>query len=216
MTRSHRDEHEERSRTRAIDLHVWREVTRIRTEWIVDHRLTPAQRHALIDEESVDLTARITVFESVVLDDLVDRWKAAYGWAIPDDAMPLGKLTALARADARSAVLCDNLYAHIPPALIAERHTATAAAATRRRRRSAPPPQRWRSRSVTIAPATEMVVMRTWGIIRSCDFTELACALIQVQTDDGMPIPASPLDPLAEQMSAVIHDQLVEEGLPPI
>ncbi|MFE7720802.1 hypothetical protein ACFU44_17360 [Nocardia rhizosphaerihabitans] len=200
-------------RSGEIDLLVWQEVTRIRGEWIVDPGLSTIERTLGIDEEARQLTARIRQRESHLLDELIAGWIKAY------DRLPTAETIASfagpAHADARREVLCEDLYSLIPPEAIAERHRTASSTSGPEPAAASPDPHRWRDRAAAASPMAESIVLRTWETVHSADFVLLALALIDVRLQDGLPIPVTPLDPLAEELTLLIHDRLVARGLPP-
>ncbi|GGN66217.1 hypothetical protein [Nocardia rhizosphaerihabitans] len=206
-------EPEGRPRSGEIDLLVWQEVARIRGEWIVDPCLSTIERTLGIDEEARQLTARISQRDSHLLDELIAGWIKAYD-RIPT-ADTIASFANAAHADARRQVLCEDLYSLIPPESIAERHRAARSASRPHQGAASPDPHRWRDRTAAASPMAESIVLRTWQTAHSADFILLALALVDVRLQDRLPIPVTPLDPLAEVLTSLIHDQLVAQGLPP-
>ncbi|MFE9790086.1 hypothetical protein ACFYO7_32430 [Nocardia salmonicida] len=199
-----------------IDLLVWQEVNRIRTEWVVDPRIPLAERTTRIDEEAAALTHRIELLADRILVDLIEGWIAAYRNLRPPADIVTNFANA-ARADARRQVLCTELYALIPPESFAPQRCTPPKCDTHRPQTLSQryDPRRWQQRITTTSPLVESIVLRTWGTIHSADFTLLALALVHVRLQDGLPTPVTPLDPLAEELTALIYEQLVTEGLPP-
>ncbi|MFD6394089.1 hypothetical protein [Nocardia sp. NPDC060259] len=105
---AHSREPEGRPRSGEIDLLVWQEVNRIRSEWIVDPCLSTIERTLSIDEEARQLTARIMQRESHLLDELIAGWIKAYD-RIPT-ADTIASFANTAHADSRRQVLCEDLY----------------------------------------------------------------------------------------------------------
>ncbi|MGW0324729.1 hypothetical protein [Nocardia sp. NPDC003183] len=212
MSRAHGD-----AGGREIDLQVWQEVARIRNEWIIDLTLTPDDRAHAIDAEAAALTEQVDKVESTLVEEAISTWITAHGGAIPS-ITAVAMVTAVARGDAQRQVLCEQLYCHVSPATIARRRAVTERAVARRREQAlvVPDPQRWRFRATMPSQLAAAVMRRTWGIVHSDDFMILALALIQVRLDDGMPIPVTPLEPLADELAAAVHAQLRLEGLPPV
>ncbi|MFF0545883.1 hypothetical protein [Nocardia thailandica] len=201
---------------RDVDPLVRSEVVRIHEEWLADPALPYAARLTRIDAHLADLTHRIGIAEVGLLDDLLVAWRRATGRNLPP-VQVFARLRSLAHDDARRAVLCEHLYAQVPTGLIMDRRR-TGYANAHRRYGTTPAPDlyRWRTRDIVPSPVAESIVLRTWGMVRSLDFLVLAAALIEVRLQDGMPIPETPLDPLATTLAAMVHDQLVVEGLPPV
>ncbi|MFC9660048.1 hypothetical protein ACFVJ5_07395 [Nocardia sp. NPDC127606] len=207
-----------RTDEREIDLQVWQEVARIRNEWAVDVTLTSAERHLAVEEEAAELTARINGVESQLLEQALTAWIDAHRGEIPTAAI-VAALAASTRGESQRQVLCEHLYIHVLPSTIARHHAVAGRTAARHRRVKAltgADPERWRERAVTPSPSAAAIVRRSWGVVHSGDFVILALALVQVRLDGGMPIPVTPLDPLADELAATLHAQLIAEGLPPI
>ncbi|MFE7722007.1 hypothetical protein ACFU44_23510 [Nocardia rhizosphaerihabitans] len=203
-------------RSRDSDLSDLRqEVARI-LEWVPDPPLTTAERTIRIEAEVAALTTKIDRLEARLFEDLLAGWIIAHGGSVPLVAT-IDLFSRAARADAERQVLSDELYSRIAPESIARWHHVVGAAASRRRAEGLPipDPQRWRNRTTTVSAHAESIVRRTWGTMRSTDFTLLAGALVQVRLQDGMPVPVTPLDPLADDLAAMVQDQLLAEGLPP-
>ncbi|MFI8977390.1 hypothetical protein ACIGO9_31240 [Nocardia asteroides] len=201
-----------------IDIHVWHEVRRIHTDWLADTRYGSAPEPDL-DEYARRLTARINRLEAWLLEEMVTTWITAYAGQLPTVAQ-VAAWSRIAYADARHQVLCEDLYRAIPSEVLAAEHSRTADVAVRRYAgtTSRPHPDRWRigGAAIQTSPAAEAVVARTWPTMRSPAFISTARTLVQVRVEDGLPIPATPLDPLAEELETMVHDHLAAENLPPI
>lgn len=203
---------------RDIDLYVWSEVSRIHENWLGREvsASTPARRHARVDAEAADLTARIRAAEATLLAELRATWRDLHGTQLPTPET-VARLRRTAREDARHAVPCAHLYSRVPAELIAERRGAEYTAAEQRLFAAVfTDLQRWRRRAVRPTALTRSIVVRTWGTVRSTEFLVLAHALIQARIEDGLPLPVTPLDPLAAALAETIRDQLVADGLLPV
>ncbi|MGS2810390.1 hypothetical protein [Nocardia sp. MW-W600-9] len=191
---------------------------RIHENWLDGAEFTAsvAERAARIEAEAADLTRRVAAAEAAILDDLRADWRAIHGTGLPSPRT-VAALRSTAREDARHAVLCERLYPRVPHEVIAERHRAAYAAADRRLNAAVHTDlHRWRRRAVHPTASTRAIVARTWGTVRSAEFLVLAYALVQARVEDGLPLPVTPLDPLTEQLTDAIGDQLMSDGLLPV
>ncbi|MEV0063312.1 hypothetical protein [Nocardia sp. NPDC050718] len=203
---------------RNIDSYIRSEVARIHENWLDDAEFTTsaADRAARVDAEAAELTGRVAVAEAAILDDLRADWRAIHGSGLPA-ARTVAALRGTAREDARHAVLCEHLYPRVSHEMLAERRRAEYAAADRRLNAAVHTDlHRWRRRAVHPTAPTRAIVARTWGTIRSAEFLVLAHALVQTRVEDGLPVPVTPLDPLTEQLTDAIRDQLMADGLLPV
>lgn len=201
---------------RNIDPYLRSEVARIHENWLGGAEFTASARAARIDAEAAELTGRVAVAEARILDDLRADWRAVHGSGLPSPRT-VAALRNTAREDARHAVLCEYLYPRVSPEAITERHRVEYLAADRRLNAAVHTDlHRWRRRPVHPTPSTRAIVARTWGTVRSGEFLALAHALVQTRVEDGLPLPATPLDPLTEQLTEAIRDQLVSDGLLPV
>ncbi|WP_052314525.1 hypothetical protein [Nocardia thailandica] len=193
-----------------IDRVVRAEVARLHEDWLRDPAATPERRAQLIAAEARELTVRVRTVEAALLGQQLRDWRALYRRYLPPQRV-MTTFTVLARSNARRAVLCADLYSRLPAAVVADRHRGVDGPA---RRGTGADPGRWRAAREEGRADPE--VERIWGLVHTADFALLAAALLRVRAADGLPLPLTPLDPLAATLTAMIHDELRARGLPPV
>ncbi|WP_188827035.1 hypothetical protein [Nocardia camponoti] len=129
------------------------------------------------------------------------------------DANRKASLTELARVLARRDILRLHLYPEVTAEMLSARRTDHRVFI--RNSPGSPDPERWRGGAVRSSQEAERITVMIWGPIRSLDFIVRALSLVQVRIDDGLPLPVTPLDPLAQLLTDQIHAQLIAESLPP-
>lgn len=196
-----------------VDLRIRDEVRRIWGEWVgMDPQLSPEQRAERIEQEAARLTQMVeeTVGESGH-GFLLDRWRAEHPGVTPDYETVVSLMGA-AWESARSKVLSEELYPQVTEEVY-QRVTATDELIEQERQqriesaRQEQDPERWKTLNVEVSPLAETIVNRVW-MGESGRFTLLAQSLIQQRLEDNEPTPVNAVDPLADQLGAIIAAEI--------
>lgn len=198
-----------------VDLRIRDEVRRIWGEWVgMDPQLSPEEREERIEQEAARLTQMV---EEAVGESghgfLLDQWRAANPGVTPDYET-VASLMEMAWASARSKVLGEELYPQVTEEVY-QRVTATDELIEQERQhriesaRQARDSDRWKALNVEVSPLAETIVNRVW-MGESGRFTLLAQSLIQQRLEDNEPTPVNAVDPLADQLAAMIAAEIEE------
>ena len=196
-----------------VDLKIRDEVRRIWGEWVgMDPQLSPEQRAERIEQEAARLTQMVeeTVGESGH-GFLLDQWRAEHPGVTPDYETVVSLMGA-AWESARSKVLSEELYPQVAEEVY-QRVTATDELIEQERQqriesaRQEQDPERWKTLDVEVSPLAETIVNRVW-MGESGRFTLLAQSLIQQRLEDNEPTPVNAVDPLADQLGAMIAAEI--------
>lgn len=196
-----------------VDLRIRDEVRRIWGEWVgMDPQLSPEQRADRIEQEAARLTQMVeeTVGESGH-GFLLDQWRAEHPGVTPDYETVVSLMGA-AWESARSKVLSEELYPQVTEEVY-QRVTATDELIEQERQqriesaRQEQDPERWKTLNVEVSPLAETIVNRVW-MGESGRFTLLAQSLIQQRLEDNEPTPVNAVDPLADQLGAIIAAEI--------
>lgn len=196
-----------------VDLRIRDEVRRIWGEWVgMDPQLSPEQRAERIEQEAARLTQMVeeTVGESGH-GFLLDQWRAEHPGVTPDYETVVSLMGA-AWESARSKVLSEELYPQVTEEVY-QRVTATDELIEQERQqriesaRQEQDPERWKTLNVEVSPLAETIVNRVW-MGESGRFTLLAQSLIQQRLEDNDPTPVNAVDPLADQLGAMIAAEI--------
>ncbi|WP_064076497.1 hypothetical protein [Prescottella equi] len=196
-----------------VDLRIRDEVRRIWGEWVgMDPQLSPEQRAERIEQEAARLTQMVekTVGESGH-GFLLDQWRAEHPGVTPDYETVVSLMGA-AWESARSKVLSEELYPQVTEEVY-QRVTATDELIEQERQqriesaRQEQDPERWKTLNVEVSPLAETIVNRVW-MGESGRFTLLAQSLIQQRLEDNEPTPVNAVDPLADQLGAMIAAEI--------
>ncbi|MCD7053122.1 hypothetical protein GS504_02575 [Rhodococcus hoagii] len=196
-----------------VDLRIRDEVRRIWGEWVgMDPQLSPEQRAERIEQEAARLTQMVeeTVGESGH-GFLLDQWRAEHPGVTPDYETVVSLMGA-AWESARSKVLSEELYPQVTEEVY-QRVTATDELIEQERQqriesaRQEQDPERWKTLNVEVSPLAETIVNRVW-MGESGRFTLLAQSLIQQRLEDNEPTPVNAVDPLADQLGAIIAAEI--------
>lgn len=196
-----------------VDLRIRDEVRRIWGEWVgMDPQLSPEQRAERIEQEAARLTQMVeeTVGESGH-GFLLDQWRAEHPGVTPDYETVVSLMGA-AWESARSKVLSEELYPQVTEEVY-QRVTATDELIEQERQqritsaRQEQDPARWKTLNVEVSPLAETIVSRVW-MGESGRFTLLAQSLIQQRLEDNEPTPVNAVDPLADELGAMIAAEI--------
>lgn len=196
-----------------VDLRIRDEVRRIWGEWVgMDPQLSPEQRAERIEQEAARLTQMVeeTVGESGH-GFLLDQWRAEHPGVTPDYETVVSLMGAVWES-ARSKVLSEELYPQVTEEVY-QRVTATDELIEQERQqriesaRQEQDPERWKTLNVEVSPLAETIVNRVW-MGESGRFTLLAQSLIQQRLEDNEPTPVNAVDPLADQLGAMIAAEI--------
>ncbi|NKR53053.1 hypothetical protein GS481_02635 [Rhodococcus hoagii] len=196
-----------------VDLRIRDEVRRIWGEWVgMDPQLTPEQREERIEQEAARLTQMVeeTVGESGQ-GFLLDQWRAEHPGVTPDYET-VASLMAAAWTSARSKVLSEELYSQVTEEVY-QRVTETDEVIEQERQqridaaRESRDPDRWKSLNVEVSPLAETIVNRVW-MGESGRFTVLAQSLIQQRLEDNELTPVNAVDPLADELAALVAAEI--------
>ncbi|NKS85617.1 hypothetical protein GS894_23755 [Rhodococcus hoagii] len=196
-----------------VDLRIRDEVRRIWGEWVgMDPQLSPEQRAERIEQEAARLTQMVeeTVGESGH-GFLLDQWRAEHPGVTPDYETVVSLMGA-AWESARSKVLSEELYPQVTEEVY-QRVTATDELIEQERQqriesaRQEQDPERWKTLNVEVSPLAETIVSRVW-MGESGRFTLLAQSLIQQRLEDNVPTPVNAVDPLADELGAMIAAEI--------
>ncbi|NKS55605.1 hypothetical protein GS500_23540 [Rhodococcus hoagii] len=196
-----------------VDLRIRDEVRRIWGEWVgMDPQLSPEQRAERIEQEAARLTQMVeeTVGESGH-GFLLDQWRDEHPGVTPDYETVVSLMGA-AWESARSKVLSEELYPQVTEEVY-QRVTATDELIEQERQqriesaRQEQDPERWKTLNVEVSPLAETIVNRVW-MGESGRFTLLAQSLIQQRLEDNEPTPVNAVDPLADQLGAMIAAEI--------
>ncbi|NCL75613.1 hypothetical protein [Rhodococcus sp. YH1] len=190
-----------RVQVEGIDLTIAAETRRILVEWL---GIDPATEQERIDREALRLQQ--------MTEDAAEQFEQAT-LTTPDatywDAV---QAKATAWRAAREMVLEGELYPQVTPEIRAAQEEFEVGLDQRieerwEAARAAQDPGRWRTRNVRPNPTAGRVVERVW-VSKPGWFLSLAEALIAQRIEDNLPVPMTSRDPLADELAAMIEDEM--------
>lgn len=184
-----------------IDARIADETRRILVEWI---GVDPSTSQEQIDREALRL-------QGLTAD-------AAEAFEQQNPAPPAAFYSEVVQAKetswraARELVLTTELYPKVTPEMIAEReeldaHYEQMVEERWRTAREAKDADRWRTKNVRHRRAATLVAERVWRT-KPGWFLSLAEALIAQRIEDGQPVPMTSRDPLADELTAMVEDEM--------
>lgn len=184
-----------------IDARIADETRRILVEWI---GVDPSTSQEQIDREALRL-------QGLTAD-------AAEAFEQQNPAPPAAFYSEVVQAKetswraARELVLTNELYPQVTPEMIAEREEldSTLDKMTEERwarAQAAKDADRWRTQNVRPSAAAARVVERVW-LAKPGWFRSLAKALIAQRIEDRQPVPMTSRDPLADELTAMVEDEM--------
>ncbi|MGN2642246.1 hypothetical protein ACTD5D_39985 [Nocardia takedensis] len=202
------------SQDQGIDPIIRARVAQIWGEWIgMDPDQPESEQQEFFDREAARLTQLTEEMVGASAHGfLMDRWLSEHPGESPDhqDAVAMA---ATAWRSAREKVLATELHEQLSPALQARvseelgRINADAVARAQQLRADRDP-DRWRGAMVEVSELASTIVSRVWGSEGDLEFQELALALIQQRLEDNLPTPTTSADPLREELSLMIDEEL--------
>ncbi|CDZ90303.1 hypothetical protein QM787_25365 [Rhodococcus ruber] len=181
-----------------IDLTIAAETRRILVEWL---GIDPATEQEHIDREALRLQQ--------MTEDAAEQFEQATPDATYRDAV---RAKATAWRAAREMVLEGELYPQVTPEIRTAREKFETWGEREAEKgweaaRTAQDPDRWRTQDVKPNPTAVRVVERVW-LGKPAWFRALAQALIAQRIEDNQPVPMTSRDPLADELAAMIEDEM--------
>ncbi|WP_041452413.1 hypothetical protein [Hoyosella subflava] len=200
----------DRELVEGIDQQIVSETQRILTEWVgLGPGLSLAEKQDQIEREALRLQqmteAAAEMFEAQALKE----------WTPPGQT-PSFRTKVQARESAwrqaREMVLAEELYSQVTPDMKQEKEAYIAGLDQQiqqeyDRAMLARESDRWKTQNVKPNTVAVRVVDRVW-MHKSGAFKALAESLIAQRIEDNQPVPATPHDQLAEDLEAMILDEL--------
>ncbi len=190
-----------RTQVEGIDLTIAAETRRILVEWL---GIDPATEQDRIDREALRLQQ--------ITEDAAEQFEQATPPALDATYQDAVRAKETAWRAAREMVLENELYPQVTPEMQAAQEEFEAFLDQRIEQRweaarTAQDPDRWRTRNVKPNPAAGRVVERVW-VSKPGWFLSLAEALIAQRIEDNQPVPMTSRDPLADELAALIEDEM--------
>ncbi|MEF9411339.1 hypothetical protein V4F30_21820 [Rhodococcus sp. IITD102] len=190
-----------RAQVEGIDLRIAAETRRILVEWL---GLDPATEQERIDREALRLQQ--------MTEDAAEQFEQAHPAAPDATYWNVVQAKETAWRAAREMVLATELYPQVTPEMREswERFEEWADQEIEKdweAARAAQDPERWRTRNVRPNPTAVRVVERVW-LAKPGWFRTLAKALIAQRIEDNQPVPMTSRDPLADELAALIEDEM--------
>lgn len=200
----------DRDQIEGIDPQIASETHRILTEWVgLDPALSPSEKQDQIDREALRLQQMTEDAAEAFEHQALQEWT-------PPGQTPSFRTKIQARESAwrqaREMVLAQELYSLVTPEMKQEKQTYLAALEQQiqqeyDRALKAREPDRWKTQNVQPNPVAARVVDRVW-MHKPGAFKALAEALIAQRIEDNQPVPATPHDPLADELEEMILTEL--------
>ena len=190
-----------RTQVEGIDLSIAAETRRILVEWL---GLDPATAQEQIDREALRLQQ--------MTEDAAEQFDQATPTTSDATYRDAVQAKETAWRAAREIVLEGELYPQVTPEMRAAQEEFEASLDQRiegrwEAARTAQDPDRWRTRNVRPNPTAVRVVERVW-LGKPGGFRRLAKSLIAQRIEDDLPVPMTSRDPLADELAAVIEEEM--------
>ncbi|MDV6296464.1 hypothetical protein [Rhodococcus aetherivorans] len=190
-----------RVQVEGIDLTIAAETRRILVEWL---GVDPATEQEQIDREALRLQQ--------MTEDAAEQFEQATPTTLDATYRDAVRAKETAWRAAREMVLEGELYPQVTPEIRAAQEEFEVGLdqrieERREEARAAQDPDRWRTRNVRPNPTAGRVVERVW-VSKPGWFLSLAEALIAQRIEDNQPVPMTSRDPLADELAAMIEDEM--------
>ncbi|ANZ28509.1 hypothetical protein A4U64_26840 (plasmid) [Rhodococcus sp. WB1] len=184
-----------------IDLTIAAETRRILVEWL---GIDPATEQEQIDREALRLQQ--------MTEDAAEQFEQATPTTPDATYQDAVRAKETAWRAAREMVLEGELYPQVTPEIRAAQEEFETVLDQRIEERwgvarTAQDPDRWRTLNVKPNPVAVRVVERVW-LGKPGWFRTLAKSLIAQRIEDNQPVPMTSRDPLADELAALIEDEM--------
>lgn len=187
---------------------IYRQHLHLPPEW------TPTQQEEFLEGQAARLTQQIAELADQMGAQAVSDWSRQHGQH-PDYLTKVGLLNT-AMSSAKETVLTNELYAMIPepddpPAPDLDQMPPMAEAG------QVPWEQRWTRTQYRTEPSEQIedLVAHIWPAPDfSAVFRIKAGYLLAARSEDQLPLPAQPTDPLSAQLAEMVYHDLRHDGLP--
>jgi hypothetical protein len=191
-----------------IDVMIADETQRILVEWIGLDANEDLER---IDREALRLQQLTENASGPLEQQASEQWTRSNPGKTPTYQDVVQAKETAWRA-AREMVLSQELYPQVTPEIIARRADFEAQADEWISReqdsaRAAHDPDRWKSLNVRPRPVADRIVHRVW-LERPAWFRQLAKALVAQRIEDNQPVPMTAFDPIADELAAMIDEEI--------